>query len=291
MQDFFKVDPADERFKDVRGVILDPSCSGSGTAISRMDHLLPADAAPPPERAAPGPAAEGDSAAAVAPAPANAASGNADASAEPSDPPAKAGKAKPAKRSKTRAGAAAAAVAATANADAAADPAASAPADSTPPSTSVPDGAPAEAAATDADVADAPAAGEGGAGEGGAQTAQDGEHAAAVAAAMPGVTSDTAPRVLALASFQKKILRHALQFPALTRLVYSTCSVYRQENEDVVAEVLPYAEELGFSLGRALPEWPRRGLPLPQYPWADRLVRVHPQLDQTDGFFVAVFEK
>lgn len=29
----------------VRGVILDPSCSGSGTVVSRMDHLLPAGAA------------------------------------------------------------------------------------------------------------------------------------------------------------------------------------------------------------------------------------------------------
>jgi putative methyltransferase len=25
----------------VKGVILDPSCSGSGTTVSRMDHLLP----------------------------------------------------------------------------------------------------------------------------------------------------------------------------------------------------------------------------------------------------------
>lgn len=25
----------------VKGVILDPSCSGSGTVVSRMDHLLP----------------------------------------------------------------------------------------------------------------------------------------------------------------------------------------------------------------------------------------------------------
>lgn len=29
----------------VKGVILDPSCSGSGTTVSRMDHLLPGSAA------------------------------------------------------------------------------------------------------------------------------------------------------------------------------------------------------------------------------------------------------
>lgn len=28
-------------FSDVQAVLLDPSCSGSGTALSRMDFLLP----------------------------------------------------------------------------------------------------------------------------------------------------------------------------------------------------------------------------------------------------------
>lgn len=31
----------------VKGVILDPSCSGSGTTVSRMDHLLPGSSAGP----------------------------------------------------------------------------------------------------------------------------------------------------------------------------------------------------------------------------------------------------
>lgn len=30
-----------EELSEVKGVILDPSCSGSGTRHSRMDHLLP----------------------------------------------------------------------------------------------------------------------------------------------------------------------------------------------------------------------------------------------------------
>ena len=39
--DFLAVDMASEELGQVRGVILDPSCSGSGTGLSRMDHLLP----------------------------------------------------------------------------------------------------------------------------------------------------------------------------------------------------------------------------------------------------------
>ena len=39
--DFLSLDMASEELCEVRGVILDPSCSGSGTRHSRMDHLLP----------------------------------------------------------------------------------------------------------------------------------------------------------------------------------------------------------------------------------------------------------
>lgn len=38
--DFLSIDPTDPKYANVRGVILDPSCSGSGTGVSRMDHLL-----------------------------------------------------------------------------------------------------------------------------------------------------------------------------------------------------------------------------------------------------------
>jgi 16S rRNA C967 or C1407 C5-methylase (RsmB/RsmF family) len=105
----------------------------------------------------------------------------------------------------------------------------------------------------------------------------------------PGVTSaSSSKRVRALAAFQATIIKHALRFPNLERLVYSTCSVYREENEDVVAAVLPHAAAMGLSLGTALPQWPRRGLH-GSYDWADKVVRVHPELDGTDGFFAALF--
>ncbi|OXB56100.1 hypothetical protein ASZ78_007954 [Callipepla squamata] len=48
----------------------------------------------------------------------------------------------------------------------------------------------------------------------------------------------SAERLQALAGFQRKVLSHALRFPAVQRLIYSTCSVHREENEDVVHTVL-----------------------------------------------------
>ncbi|KAL5059367.1 hypothetical protein RYX36_030971 [Vicia faba] len=44
-------------------------------------------------------------------------------------------------------------------------------------------------------------------------------------------------------------------FPALERIVYSTCSINQIENEDVVKSVLPIAESYGFQLAKSFPEW------------------------------------
>lgn len=45
-------------------------------------------------------------------------------------------------------------------------------------------------------------------------------------------------RLASLSSFQQKCLNHGLRFPRLKRLVYSTCSVHSQENEEVVVACL-----------------------------------------------------
>ncbi|OXB71377.1 UNVERIFIED_CONTAM: hypothetical protein H355_011754 [Colinus virginianus] len=58
----------------------------------------------------------------------------------------------------------------------------------------------------------------------------------------------SAERLQALAGFQRKVLSHALRFPAVQRLIYSTCSVHREENEDVVHAVLQETG-LAFSFG------------------------------------------
>ena len=145
-QDFLRADPADPRYRAVRGILLDPSCSGSGTTLSRGDHLLPAaGAAPDPER------------------------------------------------------------------------------------------------------------------------------------------------LEALAAFQEAALKHAMRFPGVARIVYSTCSVHARENELVVAAVLAEAERRGFELQPALAAWPRRGLPM--FEGCEKLVRVDQEKDATDGFFLALFER
>lgn len=56
---------------------------------------------------------------------------------------------------------------------------------------------------------------------------------------LPGEETQLVPeRLQALAGFQQKMLRHALRFPAVQRLVYSTCSVHQEENEAVIHDVL-----------------------------------------------------
>ncbi|TKY74880.1 28S rRNA (cytosine-C(5))-methyltransferase [Spatholobus suberectus] len=40
-EDFLNINPKDPPYSKVKAILLDPSCSGSGTAASRLDHLLP----------------------------------------------------------------------------------------------------------------------------------------------------------------------------------------------------------------------------------------------------------
>lgn len=92
-------------------------------------------------------------------------------------------------------------------------------------------------------------------------------------------------RLRRLSSVQSMLLKHALRFPHCRRVVYSTCSVLRQENEDVVAEALAWAKGR-FVLANALPELPFRGLGSQ----GSYCVRLGPDSLLTRGFFLAVFE-
>jgi putative methyltransferase len=118
-------------------------------------------------------------------------------------------------------------------------------------------------------------------------------------------------RVEQLARFQATALKHALKFPKCERVSYSTCSVYRRENEAVVAEVLadsevaaagwrladPFPSMRGGGGGKSkekagvAPMYGRRGWPHPGLPAGQErlLVRTDAALDGTDGFFVALF--
>ncbi|KAL8198695.1 UNVERIFIED_CONTAM: putative 28S rRNA (cytosine-C(5))-methyltransferase [Gekko kuhli] len=109
-----------------------------------------------------------------------------------------------------------------------------------------------------------------------------------MASQLPVENASLPERLRALAGFQKKMLAHALSFPALQRLVYSTCSVYQEENEDVVWDVLQQREK-EFRLVQALPSWSHRGSGT--FAEAKFCLRASPKETLTNGFFVAVLER
>ncbi|KAI7793735.1 probable 28S rRNA (cytosine-C(5))-methyltransferase [Triplophysa rosa] len=91
-------------------------------------------------------------------------------------------------------------------------------------------------------------------------------------------------RLQSLAAFQLRCLNHALQFPQVQRVVYSTCSVHSEENENVVSACLQ--QNPGFRLVHLLPNWPERG-----HDPFKQCLRANPAKTRTHGFFVAMLEK
>lgn len=113
-------------------------------------------------------------------------------------------------------------------------------------------------------------------------------------------------RIKTLSNFQYQALYHATtDFPRVDRVVYSTCSLYIQENEGVVQRLLASNSDWELRAPTCLKNWHRRGLFIEE---SDRssvdiafvsltrdqakcLIRVHPDEDATNGFFVACFER
>lgn len=107
----------------------------------------------------------------------------------------------------------------------------------------------------------------------------------------------TDDRVEHLSRFQLSAIMHAMSFPRVKRLVYSTCSVYCEENERVVARALEEGRKRGFELVPCIPSWPRRGVAergskdsLSRAD-AEKVLRIDPLADGTDGFFVALWRR
>jgi len=121
-----------------------------------------------------------------------------------------------------------------------------------------------------------------------------------------GAAKKDGKRIESLSNFQLVALKHAMSFPNVDRIVYSTCSVHEEENEGVVSKALSEAEygdskkeEDGdnvweLAAPKCLENWKRRGkeggiggLTKAQ---ADCLVRCDGlDGDETNGFFVSYF--
>ncbi|KAM9319570.1 28S rRNA (cytosine-C(5))-methyltransferase [Gastrophryne carolinensis] len=99
--------------------------------------------------------------------------------------------------------------------------------------------------------------------------------------------SEKTERLQALSAFQSRALSHALSFPSVQHVVYSTCSVHQQENEDVVKTVLE--QHPNFRLVNPLPSWPIRGLNI--FPGSECCLRASLADTLTNGFFVALFQR
>ncbi|CAD6886102.1 unnamed protein product [Tilletia laevis] len=137
---------------------------------------------------------------------------------------------------------------------------------------------------------------------------------AAASSSSSSSSSALTARLTALSAFQLTMVKHAMRFPHLQRIVYSTCSIHAEEDEHVVVAALESAEaqEGGWRLmGRekVLPAWPVRGRVEDckgDTVIAESVIRCVPggelsrvrgvelgtvHIEASNGFFVAAFER
>ncbi|KAK3860039.1 hypothetical protein Pcinc_033889 [Petrolisthes cinctipes] len=96
-------------------------------------------------------------------------------------------------------------------------------------------------------------------------------------------------RVRNLASFQSMVLKHALSFPSVKKVIYSTCSVMVEENEEVVKKALDmYQHQFKLAdIKKRLPGWKNFGCE--DYSFSKKVCKTNPDVDKCQGFFVAKF--
>ena len=125
------------------------------------------------------------------------------------------------------------------------------------------------------------------------------------------LTKSLQERLTALSDFQLRLLLHAFHFPKARKITYSTCSIYPEENENIVVRALlqSHAERLGW---RILPRgeqiegvraWSLRGdmdvcqelvlgTPFDAKEISEACIRCEKGTREgTQGFFVAAFVK
>lgn len=100
---------------------------------------------------------------------------------------------------------------------------------------------------------------------------------------------DFEKRLKRLANVHAQLVNHALKsYPNLKRLVYSTCSANPEENEAVVDEALSVNGKFKlFNCTKMLKGWTNKGAP--GYDCSDMCLNAVPNVDCTNGFFIAVF--
>ncbi|KAG8268464.1 putative 28S rRNA (cytosine-C(5))-methyltransferase [Homalodisca vitripennis] len=105
-------------------------------------------------------------------------------------------------------------------------------------------------------------------------------------------SSSDKERLYKLQGFQLTLIRFAFtKFPAAKRVVYSTCSLNVEENEEVVQAALnsKHHEFQLVNVSKKLPGWKSFGSE--DFEFGTECIYSRPETDLTNGFFVAVFER